>query len=144
MGVEWAPGLAQPLVHGERSEDTRPAEIVCSSSQFLWFKNRNCLALFSKSLPKEDVLLQVVILGLLPVTLNNFAVLHVLIEQVLLIPVSISFDFLLLTSASSMTEAVRQMTYGVASCLDRTLIHRVKCLKALSWADQCPFSLESS
>lgn len=89
-------------------------------------------------------MLQVVILGLLPVTLNNFAVLHVLIEQVLLIPVSISFDFLLLTSASSMTEAVRQMTYGVASCLDRTLIHRVKCLKALSWADQCPFSLESS
>lgn len=113
------------------SEETRPAEMVCSSSQILWLKNRNCLALFSKSLPKEDVMLQVVILGLLPVILSKVAVLHVLIEQVILIPVPISSGFLLLTSASSMTGAVKQMTCGAASCLDRALIYRLRSLKSL-------------
>lgn len=89
LGVEWAPGFAQLLVHGEPSQETRPAEMVCSSSQILWLKNRNCLALLSKSLPEENVMLQVVILGLLRVTLNKVAGLPVLIEQVILIPVPI-------------------------------------------------------
>lgn len=116
FGVEWTLGFAQLLIHGELSEETRLAEMVCSSSQILWLKNRNCLTLFSKSLPEEDVMLQVLILGLLPVTLNKVDVLHVLLEQVIHIPVPISSGFLLLTSASSMTGAVKQVTYGAASC----------------------------
>jgi len=89
-------------------------------------------------------MLQVVILGLLPLTLKKVAVFHVLIEQVTLIPVPISSGFLLLTSASSITGAVKQMTYGAASCSDRALIYRLRSLKALSWADQCPFGLGHS
>lgn len=125
LGVEWALGCAQLLVHREPSEETRLAEMVCSSSQILWLKNRNCLALFSKSLPEEDVMLQVVILGVLPVTQNKVAVSHVLLEQVILLPVPIGSGFLLLTSASSMTGAVKQMTYGAASCSQRASIYRL-------------------
>lgn len=141
LGVEWALGFVQLLGDGELSEETRPAETVCSSSQILCLKNRNCLALFSKSLPEEDVMLQVVILGLLPITLNKVAGLHMLIKQVILIPVPIRSGFLLLTSASSLTGAVKQMTCRAAPCSDRALIYRLRSLKALSWADQCPFGL---
>lgn len=144
LGVERGLGFAQLLVHGEQSEETRPAEMICSRSQILWLKARNCLALFSKNLPEEDVMLQVVILGVLPVTQNQVAVLHVLTEQVMLIPVPISSVFLLLTSPSSMTRAVKQMTYGAASCSHRALRYRLRSLKALSWADQCPFGLGPS
>lgn len=82
--------------------------MVCSIFQIVWLKNRNCLVVFSKRLPEEDVMLQVVILGLLPGTLNKVAVSHVPIEQVILIPVPISSAFLLLPSVSSMPGAVRQ------------------------------------
>lgn len=106
------------------SEESRLVEKVCSSLLILWLKNRNCLALFSKSFPEEDVMLQVVILELLPVTQNNVTVLHMLIKQVMLIPLSISSSFLL-ESASSMTGAAK-MTCDAASCSDRTLIYRLK------------------
>lgn len=79
------------------------------SSQISLLRGRNCLLLFSKLLPEEDVL-QVVILGLLPVTLSK--VLPVLTEQVMLIPVPISSVSLLSLCTSSSTGAVQQVTRG--------------------------------
>lgn len=95
----------------------------------LWLKNRNCLALFSKSLPEEDAMLQVVISELLPVALNNVAVLHMLIKQVMLVPLSISSGFLL-ESAPGMTGDAK-MTCDAVSCSDRALIYRLKSLFGL-------------
>lgn len=61
-------------------------------------QGRKCLVLFPK--PEDDVL-QVVMLGLLPVTLSKVAVLPVLTEQVMLIPVPLSSASLPLISAAS-------------------------------------------
>lgn len=106
--------------------------MVCISSQISWLQDRKCLALFPKHLPEEDVVLQVVILGLLPVTLSEFAVLPGLTEQVTLVPVPISSGSSLLASASRRTGAVQRVTRGAASCSDRALNYRLRTLKALS------------
>lgn len=76
-------------------------------------------------------MLQVVILGLLPGTLSEVAVLPVLTEQVMLVPEPVSSGSFLLTCASSRTGAVLQVP-GAASCSDRALSYRLRPLKALS------------
>lgn len=85
-------------------------------------------------------MLQVVILGLLPVTLSKVAVLPGLTEKVMLVPVPISSASFLLISAPSRTGAVQQVPRAAASCSDRALRCRLRTLKVLS--QQIPLAQE--